>query len=81
MIFGRNTVQIYHNTATMSEISRDAYFCVRLGKIICKSVHHWRNFCPYTMIMSAESDLPRIAHIACVCVDCSATGAAPQDTW
>ena len=26
MIFGHNTVQIYHNTATMSEISRDAYF-------------------------------------------------------
>ena len=26
MIFGYNTVQIYHNTATMSEISRDAYF-------------------------------------------------------
>ena len=42
MIFG----QIYHNTATMSEISRDAIFCVRLGKMICKSVHHWRNFCP-----------------------------------
>ena len=22
-------------------------FCVRVGKMICKSVHHWRNFCPF----------------------------------
>ena len=36
MIFGHNTVQIYHNTATMSEISRDAFFVLGWAKLFSK---------------------------------------------
>ena len=46
MIFGHNTVQIYHNTKTMYEISRNAYFVWGWAKWFA-SVHHWRNICPY----------------------------------
>lgn len=64
MIFWHNTVQIYHNTAIMSEISRDAYFVWGWAKWFAKVSITDEIFAHLDVLPSAGQDIVQTHYVS-----------------